>query len=136
VAEASRRIEGVSWLGRRPKEYTLELMGKAQLLIFPSLCYENFPLVIVEALAVGLPIIASNLGSVSSLVDHGRTGLLFRSGDSRDLANQVRWALHHPAELANMRREARLEFEAKYTAARNYRQLISIYESAIEGTRV
>lgn len=135
VAQASRKIGGVEWLGRRPKEQTLDLMGRAQFLVFPSLCYENFPLVVAEAFASGLPIIASDLGSMSSLVDHGRTGLLFRPGDSRDLADKVRWALAHPAELANMRREARSEFEAKYTAAKNYRRLVGIYESVIGGTR-
>jgi glycosyltransferase involved in cell wall biosynthesis len=135
AAEASRRITGIEWLGRRPKEETLDLMSGAQFLVFPSLCYENFPLVVAEAFACGVPIIASDLGSMSSLVDHGRTGLLFRPGDSQDLADKVRWALAHPDELANMHREARTEFEAKYTAAKNYERLMSIYESVIEGTR-
>jgi glycosyltransferase involved in cell wall biosynthesis len=135
VVDASRRTKGVEWLGRQPREHTLDLMTRARFLVFPSLCYENFPLVIAEAFAVGLPIIASSLGSVTSIVEHGRTGLLFRPGDARDLADKVRWALTHPAELVRMRREARIEFETKYTAAKNYQRLMSIYESAIAGAR-
>lgn len=136
VSEASRRIGGIEWLGQRSRERALDLMSRARFLVFPTLCYENFPLVVVEAFAVGLPIIASDLGSVSSLVDHGRTGLLFRPGDPGDLADKVRWALAHPAELNDMRREARLEFETKYTAAKNYQQLMEIYELAVEGIKI
>jgi glycosyltransferase involved in cell wall biosynthesis len=133
VARDIRRLKNVEWLGRRPREQALDLMKGARVLILPSICYENFPLVVAEAFAVGLPIIASDLGSLASLVDPGRTGLLFRPSDPKDLADKVEWALNHPNELASMSREARAEFEAKYTAERNYERLLSIYESAAEG---
>ena len=82
---------------------------------------------IVEGFAMGLPVIASNLGAMSSLIEHGRTGLHFVSGDSADLAAQVQYLKHHPEQAAYMGRQARLEFESKYTSEHNYRQLISIY---------
>ncbi|NMG19077.1 glycosyltransferase family 4 protein [Brasilonema bromeliae] len=131
VASTAQRLTGVEWLGRLPKQEVLKLMKDAQALIFPSLWYEGFPLVIVEAYAVGLPVIASNLGSQSSLVEHGRTGLHFRPGDPEDLVAQVEWALTHPAALAQMRQETRGEFEAKYTAERNYQMLMDIYERVV-----
>jgi glycosyltransferase involved in cell wall biosynthesis len=123
----ARRAE---WLGRQPRERVLTLMKEASVLVFPSTCYENFPMTIVEAYAVGLPVIASNLGGMSSLIDHGRTGLHFRPGDPEDLAAKVAWASAHPAELAGMRVAAWGEFEAKFTAERNYRALKEIYETA------
>ncbi len=89
-------------------------------------------MVIAEAYAVGLPVIASDLGSMSSLIDHGRTGLLFSPGDPESLTAQVEWALAHPAELKRMRKGARAEFEAKYTAERNYQILMDIYRTTIE----
>lgn len=131
VASTAQRFKGVEWLGRLPKQEVLKLMKDAQALIFPSLWYEGFPLVIVEAYAVGLPVIASNLGSQSSLVEHGRTGLHFRPGDPEDLVAQVEWALTHPAALAHIRRETRAEFEAKYTAEKNYQMLMDIYERVV-----
>jgi glycosyltransferase involved in cell wall biosynthesis len=130
VADATKDLERAEWLGRQPRERVLALMLGASMLVFPSTCYENFPMTILEAYAVGLPVIASNLGGMSSLIDHGRTGLHFRPGDPEDLAAKVAWAAAHPAELADMRREARGEFEAKYTAERNYKQLKEIYETA------
>lgn len=131
VAAAARNLEEVEWLGRQSRERTLALMGEARLLICPSVCYENFPVAIVEAFCLGLPVVASDLGSVASLVDHGRTGLRFRPGDANDLATKVGWLLDHPPELAGMRAEARGEFDSKYTAERNHQQLMRIYESVI-----
>jgi glycosyltransferase involved in cell wall biosynthesis len=135
VAKGARRLKNVEWLGRRSREQVLELMKRARVLILPSICYENFPLAVAEAFAVGLPIIASDLGSLASLVDPGRTGLLFRPNDPEDLADKVRWALDHSDELASMRWEARNEFEAKYTAEHNYERLLSIYTSVTESAR-
>jgi glycosyltransferase involved in cell wall biosynthesis len=132
VREVARRHDGVEWLGQRSRGQVLALMNDARALIFPSEWYEGFPMVIAEAYAVGLPVIASDLGSMSSLIVHGRTGLLFRSSDSDHLAAQVEWASMHPAELETMREEARKEFEAHYTAERNYEFLMGIYRAVIE----
>jgi glycosyltransferase involved in cell wall biosynthesis len=132
VAEAAKRLRGVEWLGRQPKDSVRALMKDARALIFPSVWYEGFPMVIAEAYAVGLPVIASDLGSMSSLIDHGRTGLLFSPGDPESLTAQVEWALAHPAELKRMRKGARAEFEAKYTAERNDRIRMDIYQTTIE----
>lgn len=135
VAKTAARLREVEWIGRQDKDQVLALMKDARALIFPSLWYEGFPMVIAEAYAVGLPVIASDLGGMSSLIDHGRTGLHFRPGDAEDLAASVGWAAGHPAELSRMRREARFEFETRYAAERNYRMLIDVYEEAIKRTK-
>ena len=107
-------------------------MGEAAFLVFPSECYEGFPRVLAEAFAKGLPVLATALGSQASIVADGRTGLHFRPGDPEDLAAKVEWLLAHPEELGRMRKEARAEYEAKYTAERNYEQLMAIYRSVLE----
>jgi glycosyltransferase involved in cell wall biosynthesis len=135
VAEAAETLPNVEWLGRRRSEEVYALMGGASLLIFPSEWYETFGRVAVEAFAKGTPVIAANIGAVAELVEHGRTGLHFRPGDAGDLATQVEWALDRPTELGHMGREARAEFEAKYTADMNYRRLMEIYELAVERGR-
>jgi glycosyltransferase involved in cell wall biosynthesis len=132
VEAATRRLHGVEWLGRQPREAVMKLMQEAAALIFPSVCYETFGMSIIEAFAAGTPVIASNLGAMSELVEHERTGLHFDSGDPVDLAAQVNWMLGHPHEWNEMRQNARLEFETRYTAELNYDGLIRIYERAIE----
>lgn len=130
VAETAKRLDHVEWLGRRPMEEVYALMGEATVLIFPSNWYETFGRVAIEAFAKGTPVIAANIGAIAELVEHGRTGLHFRPGDSEDLAAKVEWILVHPQELTQMRHEARSEFEAKYTAQENYRRLMEIYSTA------
>jgi glycosyltransferase involved in cell wall biosynthesis len=135
VTEATRRIKGVEWLGRQAEEQVLALMKEAYILLVPSLCYESFPRVIVEAYATGLPVVGGNLGGISSLIKPAHTGLHFQPGSPENLATQVRWALAHPMQVARMRQEARAEFEAKYTAERNWQVLKRVYERIIVNRR-
>jgi glycosyltransferase involved in cell wall biosynthesis len=131
VEQACREMKNVTWLKWLPRPEILQRMKGASVLILPSTWYEGFPMTLAEACAVGLPVIASKLGSMSSIVDHQRTGLHFEAGSASSLVQALRWWDKHPAEAALMRIQARLEYETKYTAARNYAQLISIYESVL-----
>jgi len=123
---------GIEVLGRRPREEVFSLMRQASFLLFPSEWYEGFPMTIAEAFACGLPVLASRLGAMAELVEDGRTGLLFELGNPDDLAEKVEWALTHPEEMKRMGKEARKEFEEKYTAEKNYKMLMEIYQLAIE----
>ena len=72
---------------------------------------------------------------MSSMIHHKHTGLHFCPSDPDDLAAQVNWIISHPAEFTKMRRAARAEYEAKYTAEINYKMLMDIYERAIACSR-
>ena len=138
VPQVTRTAEGhksIQVLGEKSRGEVISLMKGASFLLLPSVVYENFPMTIVEAFATGLPVVASDLGAMASLVDHGRTGLRFRPGDATDLAEKVEWLLSHPQELDKMRKEARHEYEVKYTAERNYQLLMGIYERALEAAK-
>ena len=132
VKAAAARGAGIEYLGRMPARDAYDVVGRASMLVLPSEWYETFGRVAVEAFAKGTPVIASDLGAMAELIDNGRTGLLFRPGDSNDLAAKVRELLANPQRLRAMRAEVRREFEAKYTARENVRRLIEIYEMAID----
>jgi glycosyltransferase involved in cell wall biosynthesis len=132
VQKASREMESVTWLKYLPRAEILERMKNASVLVLPSTWYEGFPMIVAEAFAAGLPVIASNLGSLSSIVDHHRTGLHFEAGQASSLVEAVRWWLAHPAEAILMRSQARLEYETRYTAEVNYQQLMQIYQAALD----
>ncbi len=57
---ASEGIPGVEWLGYQPRDRVLEAMREANFLVFPTECYEGFPMVLLEAMASALPVIASH----------------------------------------------------------------------------
>jgi glycosyltransferase involved in cell wall biosynthesis len=130
VEIASRTRAGLEWLGRQTSADVVAAMAGARFLVFPSVWYEAFPLTIIEAYAVGVPVIASALGTMTSLVKHRHTGLHFRPGDAADLIDQVRWAMSHPDAMAAMGRQARREYEAHYTPERNHELLMGAYELA------
>ncbi len=127
-----RPLAGIEWLGHVSRQDVLGLMKEARFLVFPSRCYEGSgsPVSVMEAFAAGCPVIAGDAGSLKDLVDDGRSGLRFRPGDADDLAAKVEWAFSRPWELHRMRQQARAEFEAKYTAERNYPLLMEIYARA------
>lgn len=132
VAAAARLSAAVEWVGAQPPERVQLLMAAARLLVVPSLSYEGFPKVVAESMAVGTPAVVSDIGSLSELVDHGRTGFHFPPGDSRALAAAVDDLWQDAPRLDQMRRQARAEFESKYTADRNYQMLMSVYASALD----
>jgi glycosyltransferase involved in cell wall biosynthesis len=135
-AELGRNgLSGVEYRGRLSRPETLAAMQRAKFLIFPSEWYEGFPVTIAESFACGTPVIASRLGSMPDIVDDGRTGLHFEAGNADDLAQKLEWAWSHAAEMEIMSRNARAEFEARYTAERNYEELIEVYQAAIDSVK-
>jgi glycosyltransferase involved in cell wall biosynthesis len=109
----------------------MQEMKGARFLIFPSELYENFPLTLCEAFACGVPVIASDIGAMKEIVQNGKTGLHFRAGDANDLAEKVEYAWTRREEMQQFGKQARVEFENKYTAEMNYRRLMEIYGSAL-----
>jgi glycosyltransferase involved in cell wall biosynthesis len=136
LEKLSREIEDsslahIELTGRRTPDEVRALMHGARFLVFPSVWYEGFPMTIAEAFAGGLPVVASQLGSMAEIVQHGVTGLHFEPGAATDLAAKVEWAWDHPEELARMGRAARAEYEAKYQPSTNYDMLVDIYRRAM-----
>jgi glycosyltransferase involved in cell wall biosynthesis len=132
VSAASRRAggAGVEALGWRSRQDILDLLSEASFLIIPSLCYENFPLTIVEAFASGVPVIGSRLGGVGEIIRHGESGLLFDPADARALADSAKRLWADASLRSHLGVGARRQFEALYTAERNYRMLMEIFEDA------
>jgi glycosyltransferase involved in cell wall biosynthesis len=121
----------IEYLGRQTQEEVFALMREATLLVFPSIVYENMSLTILEAFATGLPVVASNLGSMATMIRHGETGWLFTPNDPMSLREVVLSLWEQHAQLREMGKNARAEYLNHYTAERNYELLIAIYERAI-----
>jgi glycosyltransferase involved in cell wall biosynthesis len=127
-----RGMPGLRWLRQLPREQVEKAMLAASALLFPSSYYEGFPMVIAESFAAGLPVIAARIGAAAELIREGETGRLWQPGDPRDLAAVLEQALSDQEALRAMGREARREYEAKYTPQENYRQLMQVYALAAE----
>lgn len=120
-------IPGVEWLGPRPHDEVLRLMRDASLLVFPSECYENSPLALVEAFATGLPVLAADGGVAGEMVRTHAAGLVFTPGDADALAVLAERMLEAEAGRRRMGLSARAAFEREYTADRAYARLMEIW---------
>lgn len=127
---SAMKLEEVTFHGRMSHAETTQAIKASRLLLAPSECYENFPMTIVEAFACGVPVIGTSLGSTQEIVQDGHVGLQFAVSSPADLAAKVEWAWSHPQEMWQMGRNARREFETRYTAEKNYPQLMEIYQRA------
>ena len=134
VRQMAGDMPWVEVCGARSQSDVYDLMGQARALLFSSLM-TSYPRtlarVVMEAYAKGTPVVASDTCSAGELILQARTGLVFRVGDVNSLADQVQWIWEHEEEAAEMGRNARQQYELDYTAERNYRLLMEIYERAI-----
>lgn len=128
-------LAGVALLGALDGPAVYARMRHSAALLMPSIWYEGFPRSLVEAFACGLPVIASRIGALATLVDDGVTGLLFEPGDAADLAQKMGWAWAHPERMATMGHSARAAYEATMTGAANLRLLLDTYTAAINVPR-
>jgi glycosyltransferase involved in cell wall biosynthesis len=117
----------ISFLGRQTAAEVRLLMQQAAFLVFPSEWYEGFPMVLLEAFSQGLPVLASNLGSMTDIIQGHKNGLLFSPGDADDLAEKAQWLYQNPQQARQLGENARQNFISKYTAEQNYAQLMAIY---------
>lgn len=135
VERAARELPNVHYLGGLSHDELLGELAAAQALVFPSEWYEGLPMVILEAFACGRPVLAARRGAAEEIVAEGLTGSLWEPGDPANLATLVRRAAAQPERLVAMGTNARREYEQRYSAEANYRQLIEIYRRARQRSR-
>jgi len=121
----------VEWLGEQTPSQISLLLRHAQFIIVPSLCYETFGMVMIEAFSQSLPVLCSNIGSMQEIVEDGVSGKHFVAGDVEDLQLKVRELFQSPSLCAQLGEAARYTYEQRYTPAANYEQLIKIYQEAM-----
>jgi glycosyltransferase involved in cell wall biosynthesis len=125
-----RRHRQVTWRGRMTNAETVDEMGRARAVVFPSEWYETFGRVAMESYARGTPVIGADIGAVAEIVGGSNGGILYPAGDAAALADRINLLARDDHLVAVMRDEARLTYESKYRAEQNYDQLLSAYEQA------
>ncbi len=124
-------LEKVEFRGRQEPKQVKEILKYARALVLPSEWYENCPMTVLEAFAMGKPAIGARIGGIPELIDDGINGLLFESGDYEDLANKV-LSLHQDPKLAeNLGIEGRKSLETRFSSEAYYEKLTAIYKKLV-----
>lgn len=127
-ATAERSGADVEFAGYQTGDPLFELIRGARALVLPSECYENAPVVLLEAYGVGTPVLGSNLGGIPELIRPGETGLLAEAGNVESFAEQLSaYANLDDATVSEMGRAGRLFVEERFGRDRYLQGLLDIY---------
>jgi len=122
----SARVTG--WL---PRQEVVRELIKARVLVFPSLWYETDGLAVLEAAALGIPAIVSDVSAARASVIDGVTGLWFRAGDAEDLKDKMS-AMRDPERVACMGREAYAQYwKRPRTLEQHIKELEEVYKKVL-----
>ncbi len=129
MQKAPKNAKFLGWLGRTDLS---AFYCRARFVVIPSRCYDMCPNVALEAMAHGLPVIASRIGGLPEIVEDGVTGLLVEPGNSEELADKMKLLWKNPDLCRRMGQAGREKAIREYNEDVYYRRLMTVYESAIE----
>ena len=118
---------GIEFIGEINENQKAEFLGQASGLLFPIDWPEPFGLVMIEAMACGTPVLAFNRGSVSEIIEDGKTGIVVQSKEEA--------IKRLPHLLALDRGRIRHEFERRFSAQRMARDHVRLYQALLKGER-
>jgi len=105
----------VTFHGKVPQDELIEYYDRSHILLVPSLWQEPFGLVIAEAMARGLPVIASDAGGPAEIITHGVDGLLVPPGDEQALVSAIKRLLEDPDECERLSKAALRTVQDRFT---------------------
>ncbi|PSJ28514.1 glycosyl transferase [Streptosporangium nondiastaticum] len=123
--------EDVRYAGLYDAEQCRQAVARSVAVVAPSTWLEAFGLVVVEAMAAGVPAVAAGHGAFTELVEDGVTGLLHRPGEAASLASCIRRITAAPDRNREMGRAARRRYEQGFSPAVGLERLVEGYRSAI-----
>ncbi|MEU3623424.1 glycosyl transferase [Amycolatopsis coloradensis] len=132
VARWAHGRDDVRYVGLQSKEECRDLIARSNAVVAPSEWLEAFGLVVVEAMAAGVPTVAAGHGAFRELVEDGVTGLLHEPGDPESLAARLREVVGDAERNQEMGWAARLVYEQEFTPKIGLERLIGGYQAAID----
>ncbi|MFI2760627.1 glycosyltransferase [Streptomyces echinatus] len=125
--------DDVRYVGLYDQAECRQAIARSVAVVAPSTWLEAFGLVVVEAMAAGVPTVAAGHGAFVELVEEGVTGLLHRPGESASLASRIRRIAAEPDRNREMGQAARRRYEQGFSPAVGLERLLEEYRTAIAG---
>ena len=107
VKQMSKDNPKILFLGKRLHSELNKFFVQSDCLVVPSLCYENSPTVIYESLSFGVPVLASDVGGTAELIQEGKNGSVFKTGDENDLFQKMKFCLENREKIRSMRESSK-----------------------------
>jgi glycosyltransferase involved in cell wall biosynthesis len=129
VQEYAQNNAHITYHGFQGQDFIIDKMKQCKALLFPSVCYEGMPLTLLEAFSTGTPVIISDIDNLNEMVSNHYDGLHFKTGDSKDLAEKIRYFEQNATPI--FYENARKTYENHYSSEKNYQNLMNIYQKVI-----
>lgn len=129
----AHKLDGaqVQFLGHISGRDKQRVIAEALCTVVPSEWYENFPVAVLESMSLGTPVVASKMGGLPDMIEHGVNGMLFEAGNYVDLANCIQTIVKDSLGKQHMAEQAMAMAIAKFGPEEHYRRLMEIYQDAI-----
>lgn len=121
----------IDFIGYQPPENIKVLLAGCIASVVPSICYENFPYAVMEAMFAGKPVIASRIGGIPEMIDHQVNGLLFEQGNHEQLANMINIIRENKSLAIRLGLAAKEKAINDYSGEKHYEKLSYIYKQVL-----
>jgi len=128
----SLELNKVKFLGYKSGEDLKNEIRNSMTVVLPSECYENNPRTVLEAFALGKPVIGTRIGGIPELVKDEETGYTFEPGNVNDLGDKILLLLKNLDKIIQMGKNARKFVEENFNPEKHYQELMRIYRMAIQ----
>ena len=130
---AEHGLSNVEFCGYQTGEPLATLVREARFIVVPSECYENNPMSIIEAYAIGTPVVGANIGGIPEIVPEGVTGFRFESRNADDLRAKLTAAASLSNDAYAAMQRAALAFAREHFNTENYYpRLIAFYRQCMK----
>jgi len=124
--------KNIIFLGKLPNKDVIDWIRRSEVIAVPEQWEIAWPIFLTEAMALGKPVVASNIGGIPDLIKNGKNGFIVNPKDPKEFADKITWFLENPLKahkMAKMSREDALRITNKENI---YRRLINLYENLLK----
>jgi glycosyltransferase involved in cell wall biosynthesis len=127
----AKQVKNIEVLGPRYGDDLFKLIAGARFVVIPSKWYENYPMTVLESMALGKPVMVSGLGGLKEMVTENYNGWLVNPGSIRDLRYKIKQYYNEDDVIKQLGEQARKTVEQKNCSEVYYKNLMEVYSAVI-----
>lgn len=129
---SEHKLDGrITLLGYQNQDSIHKYITNSRFVVIPSICNENCPYSVLEAMEIGKPIVASRIGGIPELIADGENGYLYKADDINELKEKLTLLLNDDEKVNNFAQKSRELYESYYSPDSYYNELIKIYNKVM-----
>ena len=129
---SEHKLDGrITLLGYQNQDSIHKYITNSRFVVIPSICNENCPYSVLEAMEIGKPIVASRIGGIPELIADGENGYLYKADDINELKEKLTLLLYDDEKVNGFAQKSRELYESYYSPNSSYNELIKIYNKVM-----